>query len=370
MSKSAIAVGKPLVKTLIFAVATSLVLVFVSIELGGFTFDDRNPYSAIFADASDLQEGDSVLVSGVEVGSVSGVESHRNTQAKVNIDVRRGLRLDKGTAAAVRYRNLTGDRYLELVPGPAGAEPLEPGGTIPVEHTRPALDLDVLLGGLQPLFEGLDPQQVNQLAGEMVSVLQGQGGTLESILDRVASFSSSLAEKDAVIGRVVRNLNSVLANLDTHSVELSETIGGMQKLASGLADDRSRLGKSFDDVNRLVASTNGLLTDLRGPFSGMVKELGRTAKEANSGADTINQVLRMLPGAYLRIGRLGSRGAGYNLYLCSLRLRLTGPDGKAIYTPWIGPADNIERCKPGVAPLETPEEREQNEQTGAKRSGR
>lgn len=367
MTKSAIAIGRPLVKSIIFAVATSLVLAFVAIELGGFTFYDKASYKAVFVNSSDLQGGDPVLISGVRVGTVKGIRLDGGKQAEVDFVVKDQVAIDDKVGAAVRYKNLTGDRYLELVPG-SGAGRLTAGSTIPTSRTKPALDLDLLLGGLQPLFEGLDATQINQLSEELVSVLQGQGGTLETLLSRIGTFTNGLADKDQVIGEVIGNLNAVLSNLDSHSVDLSDTITTAQDLVSGLSLDRGRLGKSFADVERLTTSLSGLLMNFRGPFKGMVAQLGRVSKQANAGSDTINQVLRQLPGAYLRIGRIGSRGAGYNLYLCGLRLRFNDPQGHEILTPYVGPAD-VERCKPGVSPLETPEEREKQAAASAERKG-
>lgn len=364
MSKSAIAIAGPLTKTAVFAVVACLVLVFVSIELGGFTFYDKNGYRAEFTNASDLQPGDQVMISGVRVGSVNKISTNAAHRAEVTFKVKDSIPLDAHVQAAIRYKNLTGDRYLELIPSataPEGVALLSPGGAIPLSRTRPALDLDTLLGGLQPLFRGLDPTQINQLSTELVEVLQGEGGSLESLLSHVASFTNTLADKDEVIGQVVSNLNSVLGNLDHHSAELSETIGSLQKLTTGLSSDRQRLGKSFDGVARLVGSMDALLVQLRDPFRELVRQLGRVTTQANKGAATLNQILETLPGAYLRIGRLGSRGAGYNLYICGLRLRFQATGGAPTYSPWIGPANSVTRCKPGVAPLETPEQRRRAE---------
>ena len=62
--------------------------------------------------------------------------------------------LTTGTKAAVRYLNLVGDRYLELVDGPGSTRILPAGAQIPVDRTAPALDLDLLLGGLKPVIQG------------------------------------------------------------------------------------------------------------------------------------------------------------------------------------------------------------------------
>ena len=48
-----------------------------------------------------------------------------------------------GSRAAVRYLNLVGDRYLELTEGPGSTRILAPGSQIPLDHTAPALDLDL-----------------------------------------------------------------------------------------------------------------------------------------------------------------------------------------------------------------------------------
>lgn len=364
MSKSAIAIGKPLVKTITFGTVTTLVLVFVSIQLGGFTFYNKDDYHAIFSNASDLVSDDPVMINGVRVGQVTDVKVSGDDSAVVGFNVNAAIPLDSELKAAIRYKNLTGDRYLELIPSsatPQAGDRLAQGATIPMSRTRPALDLDLLLGGLQPLFRGLDPTQINQLSTSLVQILQGEGGNLNALLEHIASFTTTIASKDRVIGQVVGNLNSVLGNLDTHSAQLSETVADVQKLATGLSGNRIRLGDSLHGVDQLATSMTGLLASLRGPVQGMVHQLRRVTTQANAGASTINQVLRMLPGGYLRIGRLGSRGAGYNLYLCALRLRFSTGHGAPTYSPWIGPAESVERCKPGVAPLETPEERQKSD---------
>ena len=61
---------------------------------------------------------------------------------------------------------------------------LPPGGTIPLAHTQPALDLDALIGGFRPLFRALDPDKVNTIASSLITVFQGQGATISDILDQ------------------------------------------------------------------------------------------------------------------------------------------------------------------------------------------
>ncbi|NLP98878.1 mammalian cell entry protein, partial [Mycobacterium tuberculosis] len=73
-----------------------------------------------------------------------------------------------------------------------------------------ALDLDALLGGFRPLFQTLDPDKVNSIASSIITVFQGQGATINDILDQTAQLTSQIAERDQAIGEVVKNLNIVL----------------------------------------------------------------------------------------------------------------------------------------------------------------
>jgi len=80
----------------------------------------------VFADASRLKTGQSVRVAGMRVGTVNTVRLQRDKTVLVTFDADPSVRLTTGTRAAVRYLNLVGDRYLELIDGP-GDRVLPPG---------------------------------------------------------------------------------------------------------------------------------------------------------------------------------------------------------------------------------------------------
>ena len=95
MSKSAIAVKGPLIKTLIFASTTLLVLALVAQQLGQFRFSDQARFEAVFANASELFAGDPVLLNGVEVGKVDEVAVGDGNTALVGFEVDASVQLPK-----------------------------------------------------------------------------------------------------------------------------------------------------------------------------------------------------------------------------------------------------------------------------------
>ena len=137
-------------------------------------------YRAVFSNASSLEKGDDVRVAGVSVGEVKKVEHYERSQAMVTFRVKADVPLTTASRAEIRFLNLVGDRYLALEEGPADekSEPLEADDVLPISQTAPALDLTTLFNGFKPLFQALQPDQVNELTLNLVQVLQGEGGTV------------------------------------------------------------------------------------------------------------------------------------------------------------------------------------------------
>lgn len=338
-------VARPLLNLTILGVVTMLATGLLVVVLGEFRFDDATTYRAEFSTVSGLKSGELVRVAGVDVGSVQDVSVHDGDKAMVTFTVVDDRPLSRGTRAVVRYKNLVGDRFLELEDGPGEPVALRTDDVIPMANTRPALDLDQLFNGFKPLMEGLSPTQLNQLSTDLVKVLQGESSGVETLLARVASVTSTLADRDAVIGRVVGNLNGVLATVDQHDAELDHVVSGLQQLVGGLAHDRDQIGNAMVSIDDLTATTAGVLGEVRPPLHGAIDELNKTSKTLADNTDTIDLVLRRLPDAYARIARTGGYGNYTNIYLCSLQIKLTGPDGNPITTPWFSSNDNTQRCR-------------------------
>jgi len=217
-----------------FALVLLLFTAIIIVVFGQMRFDRTNGYSAIFSNASGLRPGQFVRASGVEVGKVTNVELQDGGRvAKVDFAVERDLQLFQGTTASIRYLNLIGDRYMELKRGD-DEQKLPVNSTIPLERTEPALDLDALIGGFRPLFRALDPDKVNSIAESIITIFQGQGGTINDILDQTGQLTSALADRDQAIGDVIRNLNNVLDTTVKHQKQFDETVVDFEKLITGL----------------------------------------------------------------------------------------------------------------------------------------
>jgi phospholipid/cholesterol/gamma-HCH transport system substrate-binding protein len=343
---SALAIRGPLVRIGLFFGFTAITLTILVLQFGNIRFDSSNTYQAVVSSTSGLKSNEAVLIAGYEVGKVTKIETTPDNQGLITFTVPTKYPVYKSTRAMVRYKNLTGDHFLQLAEGPGSNELLPDDGVIPESQTAPALDLDVLLQGFSPLLQGLDPGQLNQLTNSLVQVLQGQGGTIESLFSSTSALTNGLADQDQVIGALVNNLNTVLETTNDHSQQLDQTIVGLQQLVSGLNGDRDKITGSLGSINRLTGSLASLLQQARPPLKGTLAQLGRTSTQLNKGQDDVNDVLKQLPGLYYRMTRAGSTGSFFNFYLCQVTVKYTNPvapGGVGTLGP-IGPNPGTQRC--------------------------
>jgi phospholipid/cholesterol/gamma-HCH transport system substrate-binding protein len=324
-----------IVKFGIFAVVMVLLTVFLFLTFAQVRTGSTNGYSAVFADASRLKTGDTVRIAGVRVGTVRDVALQSDKNVIVDFDADRNIVLTTGTKAAVRYLNLVGDRYLELVDGPGSTRVMPAGAQIPKDRTAPALDLDLLLGGLKPVIQGLNPEDVNALSASLIQVLQGEGGTLESLLSKTSSFSNSIADNNEVVGQLIENLKNTLDTLSKNGDDFSGAIDRLEQLITGLSKDRDPIGNAIVSLSSGTASLSDLLTEARPPLAGTVDQLNRLAPLLADDKDRLSAALERAPNNYRKLARLGAYGSFIQYYICGLSFRASDLQGRTVQFPWI-----------------------------------
>src|SRR3954452_21426278 len=312
---------------------------------GQMRFGEKtHSYKAAFTNVTGLETNDFVRIAGVEVGQVKKVAIQPDTTALVEFTADDSVVLTEGSRAVIRYDDLIGGRYLALQEGAGGTAKLNPGDTIPLARTSPALDLDALIGGFRPMFSALDPDQVNALSGQLIAAFQGQGGTIGSFLNQTAALTNTLADRDQLIGEVIVNLNSVLGSLGGQSDQFAKAIDSLDELVKGLEARKQDISNSVAYVNAAAGSVADLLAQARPPFAKTIAETDRAAGIVVADHDYFDNLLNTLPDAYQALNRQGIYGDFFSFYLCDIVLKLNGKGGQPVYVKVAGQSTG--RCAP------------------------
>jgi phospholipid/cholesterol/gamma-HCH transport system substrate-binding protein len=316
------------IKLGIFSLVLLLCTALLIVVFGQLRFERNSTYSAEFSNGSGLRPGQFVRAGGVEVGKVSKVAlTDSGQRALVTFKVDKSLPLYQSTTAQLRYANLIGDRYLNLERGTGEGSDrvLPPGGFIPVARTQPALDLDALIGGFKPLFKSLDPEKVNNIATSLVTVFQGQGGTISDILTQTAQLTSTLADRDQAIGEVITNLNTVLGTVVKHQQEFDSTVNNFEILITGLKNRADPLAGAIADISNASGTLAGLLRDDRPLLQSTTSAAEVIQQPFADQPEKLDKLLGDYPAAVTLIGRAGGiYGDFFNFYLCDISLKLNG----------------------------------------------
>lgn len=307
-------------------------------------FQQEKTYRAVFSTVSGLTSGNFVRIAGVEVGKVKDITIQDDASALVTFSADDSVALTEGSRAVIRYDDLIGGRYLALEQGPGATKRLPLHGTIPLDRTAPALDLDALIGGFRPLFKALDPDQVNALTGQLISAFQGQGPTIGSILAQTAALTSTLADRDALIGQVVINLNTVLGSLGDRTDKLGIAVDSLAQLMHALNERNQDISTAVANANAGAVSIADLLTQARPPLQQTIHETDRAAGAVLSDHDYFDDLLKTLPDAYRVLGRQALQGDFFNFYLCDIALKVNGKGGQPVYIKIVG--QDSGRCTP------------------------
>lgn len=323
-------IRKPLIGFSIFAIVSILVTVVVWNTLARIVSGDTYTYSATFSDVLGLHEGDDVRMAGVRVGKVEKIELGRDANlkksvAKVTFVVQRDQTIYNDTKALVRYQNLIGQRYVALAPGKASnPAPLKNNGSIPIDRTEPSFDVSGLLNGFQPLFQVLQPEQVNRLSETFIQALQGDGVSLSAFIVQAAQLATDFQRRDAILSDVISNLSGVMSGLAKRGDELETLVTQTRALIGGLYEQGQSLLASTEQIASATTSVVGMLDRIQPSL--------RNAQNSTSAALTLlldngaklDQAAIDLPNVLSAAGRHTSEGGYANAYLCGLDVSLYG----------------------------------------------
>ncbi|MEO6472606.1 MAG: MCE family protein, partial [Aeromicrobium sp.] len=222
---------------------------------------------------------------------------------------------------------------------------LLPGAEINRQRTSSALNLDTLLNGFKPLFVGLNPRQINQLSEQLIEVLQGQSSAVTTLVSTISSFTTSIGDRDELVGQVVDNLNTVLGTFDQRDDALGTVVDQLSALSKGLDEQAPDLTQAATHISQLAANASALISHARTDITPDLVHLQRVSTTLNKHSAYVQKALHELPAHYKVVNRTGAYGNFFNFFLCGVRMRLTDESAtdNVILTPWTN--SDVARCK-------------------------
>ncbi len=227
---------------------------------------------AAFDDVTGLLIGDNVKVAGVAVGKVTAIHVESG-QAMVTMEVDADRKMPADTSAAVRWRNLIGQRYVYLFPGDAPVS-LADGDTI--AKTTNVVELGELFNRLGPIVATIDPAQVNDFLDTVTTALDGNQADISKALDDLAYVVKGLGDRDQAIGRLIDNLEVVSRTVADRDTQIQTMLDNLTSLAQTFSDNTKLLETAITEIGSYNRNLSGTLAANRSEIDGLIASLDHT----------------------------------------------------------------------------------------------
>lgn len=277
-----------------------------------FLSADRR-YSAYFAEAGGIANGDAVQVSGFRVGQVSSVTLDRN-RVIVNFSVDRHVRLGDRTEAAIKLKSLLGAKILELTPRGQG----QLTRVIPLDRTTSPYQLPDALGDLSRTISGLD---TGQLSASMATIAQTFANTppdLRAAVQGVARFSQTLDRRDAELRNLLADANKVTSVLSERSDEIVHLVADANALLAQLQTQHRALDQISQHISSISRQLSGLVADNRTQLRPALDKLNAVLTIVDNRKERLQKSIKLLNSYAMSLGESVAGGPFFKVYLVNL----------------------------------------------------
>jgi phospholipid/cholesterol/gamma-HCH transport system substrate-binding protein len=262
-------------------------------------------YRALFTEAGGIAVGNDVRLSGMKIGSVSGVSLDKG-KALVTFNIKSGIALGSQTTAHIRTGTLLGQRILTLES--AGSGQMHHDDVIPVSR----------VSELTTNTAGTDTGDVNQALDTLSETLDQITPQLGPTFDGVTRLSRSLNSRNDSLRALLKSAGAVSGVLAQRSQQLNTLILNANDLIGVLNDRREAIVGLLNSVSALSKELSGLVADNEKELAPTLTKLNSVNAMLEKNRDNIAKALPGLAKYQITQGEAVASGYFYDAFVSNL----------------------------------------------------
>lgn len=308
--------GARLVRAGFIGVVLAILVVLIGLSPDRIvTWATTVPYQAVFTEAGGLSAGNDVVVSGVKVGSVSGVSLH-DGDVYVDFSVKASVPLGADTTAHIKTGTLLGERKVFLEP--AGTLRLQARGVIPVSRTSSPYSLTDALSELTVNAEGTDTNQLNQSLDMLAATLDRIAPRLGPTFDGLSRLSRSLNSRNESLRELLKTAADITGILSERSQQVNTLILNANLLLEVLVERRHAIVDLLAHTAAVSQQLTGLVAENEAELAPTLDRLNAVAALLEKNRENISKTIPNLKKASITQGEALASGSWYNAFVGNL----------------------------------------------------
>ena len=251
--------------------------------------------TAYFPRAVSLYPHSSVRVLGLPAGRVTdvGVEG---TRVRVEMSLDESIPIPRDVRATLVPLSLIGERYIQLAPAWKEGQPRAESGTVlDLDRTSVPVEPDEALAALKEFLDTLDPNATGKLVQNLAEDLEGSGANLNSALEGIADLTTTFAEKDEELVRIIEHFDDFTVTLRTREAQLGRVMDDFATTTSLLAQERRNIEALVSNLADLSRLGFDLVSEHSTRLDRDLTVLTRLLKSVEANIDTVVTLLDSTP---------------------------------------------------------------------------
>lgn len=241
----------------IVAAAIMAAAILAILLLNRSLFSSGYTINAQFTNAAGISNGTSVMVAGVNVGSVKSVKVNGNA-VDAQLSVNNGVQLPHITRAAIEVETLLGVVDVTLEPVSGWNDPLKSGATI--TDTSVPTEFYQLQNTAHSLLSKTDAQALNNLVTSLANITQDKQQQVAQIISGLGALTTTVDQRSGQVSQLIDSANSLSTTLANRDQQLLSIVNNLDTVSTGLASNNQALSNLITNVDSMASQTNSLVS--------------------------------------------------------------------------------------------------------------
>jgi virulence factor Mce-like protein len=266
-------------------------------------------YTAEFAQAAGLKEGNAVTIAGVPVGQVTSMKLVGD-HVETGLRVRDSVRLGKQSRVSIMTLTILGGRYVSLRGEGSGSVP---NNTFDLAHTAVPYDLQEALGDATTTFEQTNFKEFGQSLSILGTQMKGVPELVPQALANLDNLSSVIGKRRDQIGSLLRSTQEVTNTLRTQQATVGSLINQGNALLGDLVAKRESLHAMLQGLTNLVQTVSKTVVTDRARVEATLTDLQQLTELLNKHDDLLRSFLQSAPIALRGLANASGTGNAADL---------------------------------------------------------
>jgi phospholipid/cholesterol/gamma-HCH transport system substrate-binding protein len=342
------------------AVALALLLV-AGVAVLFRTTDTINRTNVVgyFENSNGIYVGDDVRILGVNVGRIDKIEPQPD-RVKISFWYDSKYKVPADANAAILSPTLVTSRALQLTPAFRGGPVMADNAVIPRERTVVPVEYDTFRQQLERLAKELQPTEPGGVSplGSFINTtadnLRGQGANIRDTVIKLSQAFSALGDHSTDIFSTVKNLSMLVSALQDSTTLMRQLNQNLATVTGVLADNPNEIADAVRDLNSVVGDVQSFVADNRESLGTTSDKLAGVTQALTDSLDDVKQFLHVAPSAiqnYINIYQPAQGAASAILAVNNFADPITFLCGAVQAASRLGAEQSAKLCVQYLAPI-------------------